>query len=338
MKGIVIAGGFGTRLHPLTYNRPKHLLPVGNRPFLEYQVALMRRHGIDEVVFATNFGADQIEAHFGDGSAFGVHMRYAIEDEPLGTAGAIRNAASLVPDEPVIVFNGDILTDFDLAGMMAFHRAKRALATIALRPVARPHGFGALVLDDDNRVQSWHEPSEAEKKAVAAGQGTADGRTDFINAGIYLLQPEVVRSIPTGRAVSVERETFPALIAETRGIFGTAPSGFWLDIGRPDQYRAANAAVLGGLVDTDVPACAVAEDASVDPAAGIDVGSSIGSRSIIGADAVVSGSIILQDVTVGARVRITNSIIDAGCRIADDVVLNNGVVASGTVLERGSRL
>src|SRR5262245_14463977 len=139
MKGIIIAGGFGTRLRPLTYDRPKHLLPVANRPFLEYQVALLRRHGITEIVFATNYLADRIEAHFGDGSRFGVAMRYALETEPLGTAGAIRNAAALCGGDTVLVLNGDILTDFDLQAVLAFHAERRACATIALRAVERPH-------------------------------------------------------------------------------------------------------------------------------------------------------------------------------------------------------
>src|SRR5579871_1156901 len=128
MKGIIIAGGLGTRMRPLTYRRPKPLVPVANRPFLEYQVALLREHGIDDIVFATNYMADKIEAHFGDGARFGVRMRYALEDKPLGTGGAIRNAADLFPGESVAVFNGDIMTDFDLGAILAFHAQKGALA------------------------------------------------------------------------------------------------------------------------------------------------------------------------------------------------------------------
>src|ERR1051326_2548365 len=130
MKGIIIAGGLGTRMRPLTYRCPKPLMPVANRPFLEYQVALLQKHGIDDIVFATNYMADRIEAHFGDGTRFGVRMRYAIEETPLGTGGAIRNAADLFPGEAVAVFNGDILTDFDLSAVLEFHQQKQALATI----------------------------------------------------------------------------------------------------------------------------------------------------------------------------------------------------------------
>src|SRR6266851_792599 len=149
MKAVIIAGGFGTRLRPLTNNRPKHLLPLANKPFLEYQVALLRQHGITEIVFATNYMAEQIEAHFGDGSSFGVSLSYALEKEPLGTAGAIRNAAGDGATDSILVLNGDILTDFDLTKIIAFHKERGARATIALRSVERPHAFGALITEVD---------------------------------------------------------------------------------------------------------------------------------------------------------------------------------------------
>lgn len=227
MKGIIIAGGFGTRLRPLTYNRPKHLLPVANRPFLEYQVAILKRHGIRDIIFATNYHADQIEAHFGDGSRFGVRMRYALEGEPLGTAGAIRNAASLADGDSVLVFNGDILTDFDLTEIIEFHRAREAEATIALRAVERPHPFGIVLADPDGRVRAWHEPSQEEKKRASENPGPPTGEMDFINAGIYVIEPHVVAGIPAGRSVSIERETYPALLEAGAHIYGCGPLGFW---------------------------------------------------------------------------------------------------------------
>src|SRR5215813_12077600 len=181
MKGIIIAGGLGTRLRPLTYRMPKPLLPVANRPFMEYQVALLRQHGVDDLVFATNYMADKIESHFGDGSRFGVRMRYAIEETPLGTGGAIRNAADLFPGEAVAVFNGDILTDFDLGAILEFHRAKKATATITLAEVPSPHPFGVLILDGEGRVQEWREPSEETKKALAVDHDLMPTGKDLIN-------------------------------------------------------------------------------------------------------------------------------------------------------------
>lgn len=342
MKGIIIAGGFGTRLQPLTYARPKHLLPVANRPFLEYQVALLRRHGIREIIFATNYYAEKIEAHFGDGSGFGVNMRYALEREPLGTAGAIRNAAALCPDDAVLVLNGDILTDFDLREVIAFHQDHRAQATIALRAVERPHAFGVLDIAADGRVRDWREPTEEEKRRIASMSPGAplaeEGETDYINAGVYVLEPEVMERIPVGRPVSIERETYPALIAEGARVFGVAPQGYWMDIGRPEQYLAANAAVLTGAVQTDVPFRQVAEGAEVAPDAFLDPTTSVGRDARIGAGSRLTGCVIMDRTVIGAKAMLTGLIVEEGATLDDEVTSRGGaVLAAGTVIGRGSR-
>lgn len=298
MKGIIIAGGFGTRLRPLTHARPKHLLPVANRPFLEYQVALLREHGISEIVFATNYFADKIEAHFGDGSNFGVSMQYALETEPLGTGGAIRNACATLTDEPVLVLNGDILTDFDLSALIAFHRARDAWATIALRSVERPHAFGVLDTDPEGRLRSWMEPTEEQKRRVAENPDPPTGESDFINAGVYILEPEAWRRIPTGRPVSIERETYPELLAEGALVYGMAPTGYWMDIGRPEQYLAANRAVLSGAVKTRVAFRQIGEGAQVAPDAEVDSATSIGNGARVGARTVLTECIILDKVII----------------------------------------
>ena len=332
VTGIIIAGGFGTRLRPLTYHRPKHLLPVGNRPFLEYQVALLKRHGIREIVFASNYLWEQIHAHFGDGAEFGVSMRYAIEPEPLGTAGAIRNAAEPAGSERLIVLNGDVLTDFDLSKIIGFHEERRADSTIALRAVQRPHAFGVLKTDPDGRVREWREPSEEEKKRVASGGGQADGQTDYINAGIYIFEPEVIQRIPTGRTVSVERETYQEAIAEGLRIFATAPEGYWLDIGNPRQYLAANQAVLAGEVRTDVQPMRIADTARIDPSARISADSTVGPGSIVRGGAVVETSVVLDEVVVGARSSIAGAIIDSRAEIADGASIGGVVIGKGEVV------
>jgi NDP-sugar pyrophosphorylase family protein len=337
MKGIIIAGGFGTRLRPLTYDRPKHLLPVANRPFLEYQVALLRESGVTEIVLATNYFAEKIEAHFGNGAAFGVRMRYALEDQPLGTAGAIRNAAALVPGETTLVLNGDILTDFDVRSVVDFHRERAAAATIALRPVERPHAFGVLDTGADGRVSAWREPSEEEKRRVAAGGGERGG-SDFINAGIYVLEWEVIERIPTGRPVSIEREVYPQLIAGGAPVYGHAPEGFWMDIGHPEQYLAANRAVLTGAVRTSVPFAARGEGAEVAPDAEIDAGTSLGAGVVVGSGSRLSGSIMLDGARVGENAQLTNVIADVNAQIGDDVAGAGAVIASGSVIGRGSRI
>ena len=328
MKGVIIAGGFGTRLRPLTFHRPKHLLPVANRPFLEYQVALLRKHGIREIVFASNYLWQQIEAHFGDGSGFGVSMRYALEPEPLGTAGAIRNAYRLTGPEPLFVLNGDVLTDFDLGEIIEFHHDKRAEATIALRAVDRPHAFGVIDADSAGRLLDWREPSEEDKNRVAAGEGDADGESDNINAGIYILEPSFVERIPPGRAVSIERETFPAALAEGRSIYATLPAGYWLDIGNPRQYLAANTAVLSGKVETDLTCAAVHPSASIGPGSAVSADSAIGPNSTIGADCVIDRSVILDGVRIGNGCTIRGAILDSDVEIESGRIVQQGEVLS----------
>jgi mannose-1-phosphate guanylyltransferase len=339
MKGIIIAGGFGTRLQPLTYSRPKHLLPVVNRPFLEYQVELLRENGITKIAFATNYFADQIEAHFGNGSAFGVKMLYALEEEPLGTAGAIRNAASLFTNETTLVLNGDILTDFDLQEIISFHQGRSAAATIALRPVERPHAFGVLDTEHDGRVTAWKEPTEEEKRRIASEPGPRTGESDYINAGIYILEPAVIDAIPNGRPVSIERETYPALIAGGVPVYGVAPTGFWMDIGHPEQYLAANRAVLMREVRTHVPFSQFGEGVEIAPDAVIDSDVSIGKECRVGSGSRLSGCIILDGVTIGENVVLDGLIAEEKCEIGDGTTSRGGcILARGSRVERGSRI
>jgi NDP-sugar pyrophosphorylase family protein len=322
LKGIIIAGGLGTRLRPLTLRRPKPLIPVANRPFLEYQVALLKRHGIDDIVFATNYLAEMIEEHFGDGSRFGVRMRYALEDTPLGTGGAIRNAADVFPGETVAVFNGDILTDFDLSEIIRFHTDRQAAATITLAPVQRPHPFGVVSLTGDGQVAEWREPSEEEKRAAATASTTDEGRrtTDLINAGFYVISPEAVEQIPQGRKSSIEREIFPKLIAEG-SVYGVSPGGFWLDVGRPEQLLMASRAVVEGLVGTDLPLTRIGRDVQISPTATVDDLSVIGDGCVIGAHARVTNSVLLCGASVGNAATLNRAIVDKDGSIKDGAVL-----------------
>lgn len=339
MKGIIIAGGFGTRMRPLTYSRPKHLLPVANRPFLEYQVALLRQHGVTEIIFATNYCADQIEAHFGDGASYGVHMRYALEEEPLGTAGAIRNAAGATMSEVFLVLNGDILTDFDIGALVRFHHERSAKATIALRPVERPHAFGVLDTDGTGRVQDWREPSEEEKRRIAAQSLPKTGETDYINAGIYILEPDVVSEIPLGRPVSIERETYPQLIAAGAPVYGLAPQGFWLDIGHPEQYLRANAAVLTHAVRTTVAFTQIAEGTKIAKDAVIDPTTSLGKGVLVGSGSRLAGCIMMDGVRVGQSAVLNGLIAEEHVEIEDETSSRGGaVLATGSILRRGSRI
>jgi NDP-sugar pyrophosphorylase family protein len=363
MKGIIIAGGAGTRLRPLTYTRPKPLIPVVNRPFLEYQVALLKRHGVEEIIFCTNYMADKIAAHFGDGARFGVRMRYALEETPLGTAGAIRNAQEMVGRSTVVVLNGDVLTDFDIASIVQFHRDKCALVTLALKEVASPSPYGVIITDDEGRVQEFREPSEAQKKAIAANPNIQHTGVDYINAGIYIMEPDALDAIPTGRPVSVERETYPRFLADGAPIYAVALDGYWLDIGRAEQYRQATAAILSRDISVDVPgewmpAGYWAQDgADIDPTAHIAPtvhigerariaeGASvtgrtvIGPRCVIGANATLTDCILEEDVIVSEGAKLSGVILDNGSHVGPDAVITvPAVFAAGSVIGKGTRI
>ncbi len=331
MQGIIIAGGFGTRFRPLTYTRPKPLMPILNRPLLEYQVALLKAHGVTEIVFATNYMADAIEEHFGDGSRFGVKMRYAQEHQPLGTAGAIRNAAkSLWRQETVVVFNGDIVTDFDLSAVIDLHRRRGARATIALKAVPSPNPYGVLELDSDNRVLAWLEPTEEQKKALAANPNVEQTGWDYINAGFYVLEPEVVESIPEGRAVSIEREIYPRMIAQGEGLYGAPAEGYWVDVAGPTHYWRVTNDLLRGRVNVPLPGTPRAEGLWCMERAQVHCTLDAGAVAHIGEGALIEKEVHLRGtVVVGAGCH-----IERGCVLEDCVLLEGVHVGEGTTLTR----
>ncbi|MGC8782870.1 MAG: sugar phosphate nucleotidyltransferase [Armatimonadota bacterium] len=331
MQGIIIAGGFGTRFRPLTYTRPKPLMPILNRPLLEYQVALLKAHGVTEIVFATNYMADAIEEHFGDGSRFGVKMRYAQEHQPLGTAGAIRNAAkSLWRRETVVVFNGDIVTDFDLSAVIDLHRRRGARATIALKAVPSPNPYGVLELDNDGRVLAWLEPTEEQKKALAANPNVEQTGWDYINAGFYVLEPEVIESIPDGRAVSIEREIYPRMIAQGEGLYGAPAEGYWVDVAGPTHYWKVTNDLLRGRVNVPLPGTPRSEGLWCMERAQVHCTLDVGAVAHIGEGAVVEKEVHLRGtVVVGAGCH-----IERGCVLEDCVLLEGVHVGEGTSLTR----
>ncbi len=236
MKAIVLLGGEGTRLRPLTYTTPKQLLPVVEVPMLERVLAQLREHGVDEVVLSLGYKPDAFFAAYPDHEAAGVRLDYAVEPEPLDTAGAIAFAARHAAiDETFIVVNGDVLTDLDTTALVAFHRSHGAAATIHLKAVADPTRFGVVPTDDTGRVLEFVEKPAADRVP-----------TNLINAGTYVLEPSVLARIPTGRRVSVEREIFPALAAEG-AVYAMASDAYWLDTGTPEAYLQANADLLEGL-------------------------------------------------------------------------------------------
>ena len=328
MRAVVLVGGFGTRLRPLTYSIPKPMLPVGHVPIIERLVANLVRGGVDDVTLALGFKPEPVIEGFPDGTCAGARLHYAVEPEPLDTAGAIRFAAADAGiDDTFVVANGDVLTDLHIADLVAFHRSRRAEATLHLIAVDDPSAFGVVALDGDGRVERF-----VEKPAP----GTAP--TNLINAGTYVLEPSVLDRIAPETKVSIERVTFPAVVADG-GVYAMSTDDYWIDTGKPDLYLRANLDVVAGLRphDTCVPLSA---DAQIDPTAAVER-SVVAAGGTVGADARVRDSVLLPGAVVERGAEVVGSVvlghIGAGAHVVDCVVGAEGRVADGARLE-GVRL
>ena len=297
--GILLVGGFGTRLKPLTDESPKPMLPVAGLPVTEHQILAAKKAGIHTLVLATSYLAEVFTPYFGDGTKWGMKILYAVEKKPLGTGGAIRNAAELLGrDEPVVIFNGDVLSRHSIADQIKFHIENSADVTLHLIDVEDARAFGCVPTDDNGRVTAFLEKMD-------------NPVTNSINAGCYVFNPHVIDQIPLGTVVSVERETFPALVAGGRPVFGYKEQSYWLDVGTP-------AALFKGsrdLIDGEYQAMA---GTTIAPDAIITGGTSIGAGC-----------------TIGAGVRIDDCIIGDDCTIGDGVILTRTFVAHGTHIAAG---
>ena len=295
--GILLVGGFGTRLKPLTNESPKPMLPVAGLPVTEHQILAAKRAGIHTLVLATSYLAEVFTPYFGDGSQWDMKILYAVEKEPLGTGGAIRNAAQLLGrEEEIVIFNGDVLSRHSISDQLAFHQQHNADVTLHLIKVDDARAFGCVPIDSEGRVTAFLEKME-------------NPVTNLINAGCYIFSPEVIDRIPLDTVVSVERETFPALVAEQRPIFGYHEQAYWLDVGTP-------AALFKGSRDLVVGDFHTMADCVIAPGATITGGTSIGARCQIGAGATIDDCIIGDDVTVGAGASLTRSFLAHGAEVA----------------------
>ncbi len=322
MRAVVLVGGFGTRLRPLTSTTPKPMLPVGHVPIIERLVTNLGRSGVSEVTLALGFKPEPFIEAFPDGECAGVALHYAVEPEPLDTAGAIRFAADAAGiDDTFVVVNGDILTDLDVADLVRFHREHGAEATIHLIGVPDPSAFGVVALDDAGRVERF-----VEKPAP----GTAP--SNLINAGTYVLEPSVLQRIPAGQKVSIERAIFP-LVAADGGLYAMATDDYWIDTGRPELYLQANLDLLAEVRRHD-RCVAVHESASVDPAAIIDR-SVVGAGSVVGA-ATVRNSVLLPGAVVGDAAVVTDSVLMG--RVGAGAVVHNSVLGIDGAVEPGEQL
>ncbi|MEU9198203.1 NDP-sugar synthase [Streptomyces hundungensis] len=329
-EAILLVGGKGTRLRPLTVNTPKPMVPAAGVPFLTHQLARARAAGVDHIVLATSYLAEVFEPYFGDGSALGLSLEYVTEHEPLGTGGAIRNVASRLrsgPDEPVLIFNGDILTGLDIRALVDTHDASGADVSLHLTRVDDPRAFGLVPTDATGRVTAFLEKPQTPEEIV----------TDQINAGAYVFRRSVIDEIPQGRPVSVERETFPGLLARGAHLQGMVDSTYWLDLGTPQAFvRGSADLVLGRAPSPAVPGrCGdrlVLPTARVAPDAKLTGGTVVGRGAVVGEGARIVGSTILSDAVVAPGAVITDSLVGVGAHIGARTVLEGAVVGDGAVV------
>src|SRR5579884_882589 len=355
MKAVVMAGGEGTRLRPLTSNQPKPMVPIVGKPCMEHIIELLREHDMTDIVVTVAFLPQAIRTYFGNGEALGVDIEYSVEESPRGTAGSVRLASDRL-DDTFLVISGDALCDIDLSKIVEFHRERDAAVTIGLKSVENPLEFGIVVTDEDGRVERFLEKP-------SWGQVFSD----TINTGIYVLEPEVLRHIPTDRPYDFSKELFPLLLEMGRPIYGYVCEGYWQDIGNLDQYRQANFDALDEKVRLNIPGLKIrgdvwiGEGVEIDDVEGVEGPAFIGNYARVSPEASVGPYTVLGPATtLRERGRIARSVLDASCYIGRSVVIEGAIIgrncdirpharihevvalrfgaALGTALKRGARV
>jgi len=327
MKAILLAGGKGTRLRPLTLHTPKPIVPIFDRPFLSYQIGLLKQvPEIDEVILSLNYQPRRLEEAFGDGSGLGIRLRYVVEPSPLGTGGAIKYAAKGV-DDTIVVFNGDVMTSVDVAAVVAQHRARKAKATIVLTPVDNPSAYGLVETDADGNVRRFLEKPSPDEITC-----------DTINAGIYVLEPETFDRIPKNTPYSIERGYFPSLVERNETFVAWIERGYWIDIGTPEKYRDVHRDIFAGRCPLGPDGIAsgapvVAPDARIEDGAVLEgpcfidagvvvkAGARIGPYTVLGKsvlveeDAKVDGAIVWPNARIGRDASVGAALIGRSCYV-----------------------
>jgi mannose-1-phosphate guanylyltransferase len=326
---VILVGGLGTRLRPLTLSAPKPMLPTAGVPFLTHLIARIQAAGITHVVLGTSYRAAVFEDYFGDGSGLGVQLDYVVETEALGTGGGIRNVADVLRGDTVLVFNGDNLIGVDLNAFLATHRAAAADVTLCLHRVPDPRAYGCVPTDGNGRVTAFLEKDP-------------NPVTDQINAGLYAFRRPVIDTIPTGRAVSVERETFPGLLAAGATVVAHLNDGYWRDFGTPADFVAGSADLVRGIAPSPaVPGpgeLLVLPGAVLDPSAAVTGGSTVGRDAVVGADAVIDGSVVFDRATIAAGAVVRRSVVGAGASIGAGTVVEDAVIGDGATVGAGNEL
>jgi len=327
MKAVIMAGGEGTRLRPLTSNQPKPLMPLVNRPMMEHIVRLLKSHGFDDIVVTLAFLPQTIRTYFGDGAEFGVRMVYATEETPLGTAGSVRNARDEL-DEPFLVISGDVLTDIDLSELVAVHERKGSMATLALKSMENPLEFGIVITRDDGSIERFLEKP-------TWGQVFSD----TVNTGIYVCDPSVFDYIPEGEAVDFSSDVFPRLLADGKPLFGHVDEGYWEDVGTLEAYLKAHQDVLDGKVSLDVPGFRIAEGVWLGEGAEVDPAAHVVGPAIIGDYCrVEAGAQIREYSVLGTNVMVRSDAFIERSVVHDNAYLSQAVRLRGSVVGRSTDL
>lgn len=328
MKAVIIAGGLGTRLRPLTYSTPKAVVPLVNKPFLLYQVELLLEHGITDIILNLHYLSDKVHDVIAELEALGAKISVSLEEDPLGTAGAVKNAEQFFDDEPMFVFNGDVLTDLDLTAMLKFHKKKKSKITIALTPVEDPRAYGLVVLDENGKIQQFTEKPET-NQIVA----------NTINAGTYIIDPKMFADVPKGKFSMFERALFPQSLKKGVPMYGFVSDAYWLDCGTPEKYFVAHKAVLhrdlkAKIAGQEKDGVFYGKDVSVDKTARIIGPSAIGDKVKVGAETYIQDIVVLgEGVEVGKNCNLEHVVVWKGTKIGSDAKLKGAIVGANCIVE-----
>jgi mannose-1-phosphate guanylyltransferase len=331
VKAIILVGGEGTRLRPLTSSVPKPMVPVLNKPFLEHVFKHLHNHGIRDIILALCYLPDNIQSYFGDGSGFGINLTYVVEDFPLGTAGAVKNVSDHI-DSTFLVLNGDVYTDLDVTSMVALHKDRGAVATIALTPVEDPSAYGVVDIDADGKVKSFIEKPKRE-----------EAPSNMINAGTYVLEPDVLKHMEPQTFRMFENFLFPLLLNEGEPVYAYWSNAYWIDIGTPEKYTSLNQHLLAGESEVDsscdihpstkiTGAVQFGSNCTVESDVTIEGPTVIGDECVIKRNSVIKEAIIWPCTIIAEGARIEKSIVGDGCNIGAGACVVDGVVLGGKVV------
>jgi len=330
MKAIILVGGEGTRLRPLTYSVVKPMVPVANRPFIEHVILKLAAHGINDIVLAMGYKPDSIFSYFKDGAGAGIKLTYSLEEKPLGTAGAVKNAGGHVEDT-FFVLNGDTFSDIDYTEMLDLHRCNKAKATIALSHVDDPTRFGVVETEGDGRVRAFIEKPSWENVT-----------SHWINAGVYILEPSVLDCIPGGQFFMFEKGVFPPMLERGEPVFAYASKAYWIDVGRPSQYHQLNRDILRGICSSplhSVGDITIGLDCEVHPSARISGPAVIGGDCNISEDAIITGpAVIGRNCRIGKKAVIEDSVLWDNIFIGAGACVIGSIIASGANIIENARL